>query len=161
MNPLPRFLRIVCLVLFGTGVAHAECDEGIAELRGAWGTAKFSIEIADTPESRAEGLMFRESLPASSGMLFVYEKPGHATFWMKNTSIPLDMIFFDSQGRVTSIHRDAIPHDTSLIDGGEDVAATLEINAGMASRIGIDLGSQIRHPSFDPQSAAWPCETGQ
>ena len=125
------------------------------------GTAKFNIEIADTPESRAEGLMFREILPAGNGMLFVYEKPGHATFWMKNTSIPLDMIFFDFQGRVTSIHRDAVPHDTSLIDGGEDVAAALEINAGMASRLGIDLGSQIRHPSFDPQSAAWPCETGQ
>ena len=161
MNPLPRFLRTACLVLFGAGAAHAGCDEGVAELRGAWGTAKFNIEIADTPESRAEGLMFRESLPAGSGMLFVYEKPGHATFWMKNTSIPLDMIFFDSQGRVTSIYRDAIPHDTSLIDGGEDVAAALEINAGMASRFGIDIGSQIRHPSFDPQSAAWPCETGR
>lgn len=161
MNPLPRFLRTVCLVLIGAGGAHAECDEGIAELRGAWGAAKFNIEIADTPESRAEGLMFRESLPAGSGMLFVYEKPRHATFWMKNTSIPLDMIFFDSQGRVTSIHRDAIPHDTSLIDGGEDVAAALEVNAGMAARLGIDVGSQVRHPSFDPQSAAWPCETGQ
>ena len=161
MNRLPRFLRTVCLVLFGTGAAHAGCDDSVAELRGAWGTARFNIEIADTPELRAEGLMFRESLPPSSGMLFVYEKPGRATFWMKNTSIPLDMIFFDFQGLATSIHRDAIPHDTRLIDGGEDVAAALEINAGMASRFGIDVGSQIRHPSFDPQSAVWPCGTGQ
>ena len=71
MNALPRFLRIFCLVLLGAGAARAECVEGIAELRGTWGTAKFNVEVADTPEARAEGLMFRESMPASSGMLFV------------------------------------------------------------------------------------------
>ena len=161
MNALPRFLRIFCLVLLGAGAARAECVEGIAELRGTWGTAKFNVEVADTPEARAEGLMFRESMPASSGMLFVYERPEHATFWMKNTLIPLDMIFFDFKGQVTSIHRDAIPHDTSLIDGGREVTAALEVNAGVASRLGINVGSQIRHLSFDPQSAAWPCEKGE
>jgi len=161
MIVFPRFLRILCLVPLGVGAANAGCDEGMAELRGAWGTAKFNIEVADTPKMRAEGLMFRESLPASGGMLFVYEKPEHATFWMKNTLIPLDIIFFDFKGQVTSIHRDAIPHDTSLIDGGREIAAVLEINAGMASRLGIDVGSQIRHLSFDPKSAVWPCETDQ
>lgn len=161
MTVFPRFLRILCLVLLGVGAANAGCDEGIAELRGAWGTAKFNIEVADTPKMRAEGLMFRESLPASGGMLFVYEKPEHATFWMKNTLIPLDIIFFDFKGQVTSIHRNAIPHDTRLIDGGREVAAVLEVNAGMASRLGIDVGSQIRHLSFDPQSAVWPCGADQ
>ena len=161
MIVFPRFLRILFLVPFGVGAANAGCDESMAELRGAWGTAKFNIEVADTPETRAEGLMFRESLPAGGGMLFVYEKPERATFWMKNTLIPLDMIFFDFKGRVTSIHRDAIPHDTSLIDGGREVAAVLEVNAGLAMRLGIDLGSEIRHPSFDPQSAVWPCGADQ
>ena len=158
---LPQLLRVVCLTLLVAGAANAGCNESIAELRGAWGTAKFNIEVADTPEMRAEGLMFRESLPASGGMLFVYEKPEHATFWMKNTSIPLDMIFFDFRGQVTAIHRDAIPHDTNLIDGGKEVSAVLEVNAGIASRLGIDVGSQIRHLSFDQQSAVWPCGTGQ
>ena len=157
MTILLRLLRAVCLFLLGTVATYAECDESIAELRGSWGTAKFNIEVADTPKSRAEGLMFREKLPTSGGMLFVYEQPEHATFWMKNTLIPLDIIFFDFRGQVTSIHRDATPHDTSLIDGGRDVAAVLEINAGIASRLGIDVGSQIRHLSFDRQSAIWPC----
>ena len=89
------------------GAGQAGCAENQVELRGDWGMARFGVEVADDPAERAQGLMNRESLATSSGMLFVYEGPQHATFWMKNTLIPLDMIFIDRAGNVTNIHENA------------------------------------------------------
>lgn len=137
--------------------AEAACAPERVDLRGAFGAAQFTVELADTPEERATGLMHRESMPASAGMLFVYEAPTRAMFWMKNTLIPLDMIFMDATGRVTAIHSDAIPHDETPIDGGSGVFAVLEINGGMARRMGIAPGAEMRHPAFAPETAVWPC----
>lgn len=139
------------------GSAHAGCSDAQVELRGDWGQARFSVEVADEPATRAQGLMHRETLPASAGMLFVYEKPQRATFWMKNTLIPLDMIFIDPTGTVTQVHENAVPLDLTGIDGGDGVIAVLEINGGLARALGIDAGSEVRHPSFDDAVAAWPC----
>ncbi len=76
------------------GAAGAACAPGQVELRlGSGAVARFSVEVADDPAERAQGLMFREHMASSSGMLFIYERPQHAVFWMKNTLIPLDMIF--------------------------------------------------------------------
>ncbi len=101
--------------------------------------------------------MNREVMPRSAGMLFVYERPQRAVFWMKNTLIPLDMIFMDSAGTVTRIHENAIPLDLTGIDGGENVQFVLEINGGLAGRLGIVEGSVLRHPAIGPD-AAWPCD---
>ncbi len=76
---------------------------------------------------------------------------------MKNTLIPLDMIFIDATGTVTRIHENAVPLDTTGIDGGTGVVAVLEVNGGLASALGITEGSEVRHPSFDSRAAAWPC----
>lgn len=146
------------LLLLAAGAAWSECSLGEFELRGDWGAASFDVEIADTPERRAEGLMFRETLARSAGMLFVYESPRRATFWMKNTRIPLDIMFFDKTGTLTRLHRNAIPFDTSMIDGGRDVAAALEVNAGIADSLGIRQGTEARHPLIDQSEAAWPCD---
>ncbi len=73
----------------------------------------------------------------SAGMLFLYEQPQRAVFWMKNTLIPLDMIFADATGVVRHVHANAIPHDETGIDGGADILAILEINGGLAARLGI------------------------
>lgn len=140
------------------GPVLAACSENRVDLRGAFGTAGFSVEVADTPEARAQGLMNRDSLPRSAGMLFVYDAPQRATFWMKNTRIPLDMIFLDSKGQVLGVHANARPMDTTIIDGGLGVLAVLEINGGLAARLGIALGDMLRHPAFDPATAAWPCD---
>ena len=83
--------------------------------------AGFNIELADDPKERSLGLMNRKSLPQSAGMLFAYEKPQAVSFWMRNTLIPLDMIFMDATGRVTHIHENAIPLDETGIPGGDDV----------------------------------------
>jgi len=85
--------------------------------------------VADDAAERAQGLMFREAMPLSSGMLFVYGRPQRVSFWMRNTLIPLDMIFADARGVVTRVHAEAVPLDETPIDGGEGVQFVLEINA--------------------------------
>lgn len=153
--------RLILLLGLGLGAAvpafAAECRSDRVELRGDWGQVAFSVELADTPEERGRGLMFREALPRGAGMLFVYERPQRASFWMKNTLIPLDMIFLDRAGRVTRVHSGAIPGDLTPIDGGEGVYAVLEINAELAGRYGIAPGTVMRHPVFAGGPAAWPC----
>ena len=142
--------------LAGAGLA-SECTEGRVDLRGGWGQAKFDVEIADTNEERAQGLMFRENLPRGAGMLFVYEYPQTAAFWMKNTLIPLDIIFLDERGQVTLVHPNAVPGDLTPIPGGDQVFAVLEINGGLAARYGISAGTQMRHEIFSKTAAVWPC----
>ena len=84
-------------------------------------------------------------------------EPQHVTFWMRNTLIPLDMIFIGTDGRVTRVHENAKPLDESTIDGGEGVVAVLEINGGLAGRYGIAPGTDVRHPALSQDGAAWPC----
>lgn len=151
----------VFAVWLGLGAAaNAACRPEVVELRGPDGRAqaRFAVEIADTDASRAQGLMHRVSMPGSAGMLFVYPRPVRASFWMKNTLIALDMIFADPAGRVTRVHANAVPGDTTPIDGGDNVLVVLEINGGLARRLGIAPGSEMRHPAIDPAIAAWPCE---
>ncbi len=126
-------------------------------MRGPWGEAAFAVEVVDTPRTRAQGLMFRESLPRGAGMLFVYEAPRPASFWMKNTLIPLDMIFVDQTGTVKHVHHRAIPGDLTSIEGGAGILAVLEINGGLARSYGIKPGSQMQHPAFADGPAIWPC----
>ncbi|MGY6411852.1 MAG: DUF192 domain-containing protein [Alkalilacustris sp.] len=145
------------LVLVSALVAVAECREDLVDLRGAWGQARFTVEIADTPEAQARGLMFRDSLPRGAGMLFLYDRPQRVAFWMRNTFIPLDMIFVDDTGTVTRVHHEAVPLDETPIEGGPGVQAVLEINGGLARRFGIAPGTELRHPRMPQSDAAWPC----
>ncbi len=137
--------------------AESVCRGDRVDLRGDWGQASFTIELADTEKERAQGLMFRETLPRGSGMLFVYERPTTAAFWMKNTYIPLDIIFVDETGTVTSVHANAKPLDLTPIPGGDRVFSVLEINAGLARDYGIKPGTQLRHKIFSSNQPVWPC----
>lgn len=143
-------------VAFGSDAAAA-CRVDRVELRGPFGSAAFTVEVADDAAERARGLMFREKLPVSSGMLFVYERPQPVSFWMENTLIPLDMIFADAEGRVTKVHENAVPRDRTPIPGEGDVLVVLEINGGLARAIGIAEGAELRHPAIPQETAAWPC----
>ncbi|TVP71186.1 MAG: DUF192 domain-containing protein [Rhodobacteraceae bacterium] len=149
---------MAALTLLWAGVAQAVCAPGSVDLRGDWGQARFSVEIADTEETRARGLMHRSSLPRSAGMLFIYDRPTTASFWMRNTLISLDMIFVDPTGRVSHVHHEAIPLDETPIPGGDNVLMVLEINGGLARALGIDAGSALRHPRLAQDSALWPCD---
>lgn len=137
--------------------AETACRGDAVFLRGPWGEARFSVEIADTMRERAQGLMNRESMGMSHGMLFIYQNPTFVSFWMKNTLIPLDMIFLDARGVVQRVHSRARPGDLTPIPGGDEILAVLEINGGLAERMGIAEGSEMRHPAFG-RGAAWPCE---
>ena len=146
-------------MMFGVAVSAATCDISSIDLRSGNAVARFNIEVADTDAERAQGLMDREKLAASAGMLFVYKTPRRASFWMKNTLIPLDMIFADASGRVTQVHPMAKPLDLTPIDGGDGVLFVLEINGGLAKRLGIQAGTQLRHPLLDQAIAVWPCNS--
>ncbi|SFE69245.1 hypothetical protein SAMN04488523_109162 [Sulfitobacter brevis] len=155
-----RYLAGAAIAVWAvTGAAAAQmCRQDTALLRGDWGSARFSIEIADDVAERAQGLMDRTSMPMGAGMLFVYERPTTLSFWMRNTLIPLDMLFIDARGVVQYIHHNAVPLDESPILGGDDLLAVLEINGGLAARMGIEEGTELRHPAFSGRLAAWPCD---
>lgn len=139
--------------------ASARCSEDRVELRGDWGNVRFRIEIADDVQERAQGLMHVEEMARLAGMLFIYERPQRVSFWMENTLIPLDMIFADQNGLVVNVHSNAVPLDRTPIPGGsDDIVYVLEINGGMAEDLGIEAGSQLRHPSVPQDTALWPCE---
>jgi len=146
-------------LLSTTTGALAGCSEDRAEIRGDFGSVRFRVLIADTPQERAQGLMNVEIMPRMSGMLFVYERPQSVSFWMENTLIPLDMIFVDETGLVQRIHENAVPLDRTPIPGGDDIQYVLEINGGLSETFGLSAGDQLRHPSIAQDTAVWPCET--
>ncbi|WP_246039860.1 DUF192 domain-containing protein [Sulfitobacter sabulilitoris] len=155
---LRMLLGLVLAAMGGAALAAGQaCREETVYLRGDWGQARFSVEIADDDAERARGLMHRSVLPTSAGMLFVYPRPQLLSFWMRNTLIPLDMLFIDATGTVQRIHHMATPLDETPIVGGPDLIAVLEINGGLARRMGITAGTQLRHPAFSDRLAAWPC----
>lgn len=137
--------------------AEASCSLDRVDLRWDTGSESFAVEVADDGEERSLGLMNRPEMDLARGMLFVYESPHRVGFWMKNTLIPLDMIFADATGTVTKVHAMAVPLDETPIDGGKDVQFVLEINGGLAAKLGIAPGAELRHPAIG-KSAAWPCE---
>lgn len=148
---------LLALLLPGAAWAEAPCAPDRLDLRWEGGGESFAVEVADDAQERAQGLMFRTELAPASGMLFVYEAPRRVSFWMKNTLIPLDMVFADATGTVTRVHQGAVPGDLTPIDGGEGVQFVLEINAGLAEKLGIGPGTVLRHPAIPPASAAWTC----
>ena len=147
---------VAALLALIAAPAVAECRDDTVSVVGEFGRAAFRVAVADDPQERAQGLMFVEEMGRFEGMLFVYETPQHATFWMRNTLIPLDMLFADETGTVTHIHENAVPLDESTIDGGRGVRFVLEINGGMAEMLGMDTGATLQHPSIGA-AAALPC----
>ncbi len=123
-------------------------------LKGADGAVHdFQVEVAFTPSQRERGLMERESMPANHGMLFVFPKARRVTMWMKDTYLPLDMIFLDSSHRVVHVKENAQPLDESIIDSGGDVLHVLEINAGLAKKLKITVGAVASGDSLEIKSS--------
>ncbi len=109
---------------------------------------RFSVELARTSEERAVGLMYRDRLPPDAGMLFVNDREQVVGMWMKNTLIPLDMLFIGSDGRILQIVERTVPLSTRLIKSKQPVRAVLELNGGTADRLGIKPGDRVRHEIF-------------
>jgi uncharacterized protein len=154
---LPFFTLLISFFAFAVQAAQSPCSPDKVSLRGDWGQVAFTVEVADTFEKRAQGLMFRESMPRFSGMIFVFDQPQRAQFWMKNTLIPLDMIFIDEDGKVSQIGEMAVPGSLDTVDGGEGILMVLEINGGMSAALGITAGSEVQYPGFS-DTAVWACD---
>ena len=109
---------------------------------------RITVELATSPAQLEQGLMFRQSLPADAGMLFDFKAPQPAMMWMKNTLIPLDMLFVDGQGRIVSLHERAVPGSLETIGSGAPVRAVVELNGGTVARLGIKPGDRVLFPIF-------------
>jgi hypothetical protein len=108
----------------------------------------FNVELAETPEQKSRGLMFRREMAADAGMLFIYPRETVVTMWMRNTFIPLDMLFIEADGRIAHIAERAVPRSDGTISSRTRVLAVLEINGGAARRLGIAVGDRVVHPAF-------------
>jgi uncharacterized membrane protein (UPF0127 family) len=109
------------------------------------GAHRFEVEIANTDEKRTVGLMYRRSLGEKAGMLFLYEPPQPIAMWMRNTYIPLDMIFISPDNRVHRIVERTEPFSRQTIPSGGTVKGILEVNAGVAAKIGLKPGDEVRY----------------
>lgn len=152
-------LYIVIILILGLAASLAGPDlfgdAGSDQLAGeelvistASGPVTFFVEVVDTNETRAQGLMFREELAPNAGMLFDFKRQQPVSFWMRNTLIPLDMFFIKTDGRIVNIAKRAVPHSERGIPSAEPVLAVLETNAGVADRLGIKPGDIVRHRVF-------------
>jgi len=112
------------------------------------GRVRFQVEIAATLAQQRQGLMFRKSLAPDRGMLFTYARPQPAAFWMKNTLIPLDILYIAPSGKVLSIVRNARPHDETPLPSGGMILGVLEIAGGRAAELGILPGDRVLHRIF-------------
>jgi uncharacterized membrane protein (UPF0127 family) len=150
---VPVFTRWLCLFLLLAGLslmappARAASFEPLT-IATAKGTISFTVEIATTPAERAKGLMYRTELKPDAGMLFDFEVDQPVYMWMKNTYIPLDMLFIRSDGRIASITTDTTPLSTATISSGVAVRAVLELPAGTVRARGIAVGDRVSHRMF-------------
>lgn len=150
---LPTLLLLAFFSSTGTGPAHAQnavsfpsSDLSVVTADGK--SHHFTIELATTPEQHSRGLMFRHNLAADAGMLFDFGHKRMIAMWMKNTFIPLDMVFIDDNGRILRIAERTVPQSLETISSGEEARAVLEVNGGTAARLGIHPGDRVVHPIF-------------
>lgn len=153
-SPLAAALLLAgALLVAGARTAPAQgappaFPRGEVEVRAAGGTYRFAVEVAATALHRERGLMFRTELAADAGMLFVHEVEREVAMWMKNTLIPLDMLFLGADGTVVRIEENAEPLSLRTISSGVPVKGVLELPGGTARRLGIVPGDRVAHPAF-------------
>ena len=132
------------VVLLGAHHAQAQAQAAdLLEIKTASGSYIFRVEVAATPEDRSTGLMFRKDLGAREGMLFVYKPPNLMAMWMKNTLIPLDMLFIDLHGYVVKIAQNTVPLSRTPISSDFPVTMVLEVPGGTAQALGIQIRDQV------------------
>ncbi|HEY7666318.1 MAG TPA: DUF192 domain-containing protein [Xanthobacteraceae bacterium] len=151
-----RCLLVVFATLLALTLPLAATSGGAAaptlqplEIASKNGVHVFAVELASTPEEQARGLMFRRELPEGQGMLFDFHQEQPTTFWMKNTYIPLDMIFIRGDGRILRIAENTVPLSEALVPSGGPVRAVLEVVAGTAKKLGIAPGDRVAHAIFN------------
>jgi len=146
-----RPLTLPAVLIFALALVSARApaaDLHTLEVVSKTGVHVFSIELAVSDEDRARGLMFRRELPDGQGMLFDFGRDQDVAMWMKNTLIPLDMMFITADGRIRRIAENTEPMSTRIIPSGGPVRAVLEVIGGTAKKYGIAAGDRVAHPWF-------------
>jgi len=145
---IAAILLLLCLVR--PAVASETFETSALEIETRDGRRlPFTVELAETREQRAQGLMFRETLAPDAGMLFLYPDTGIVSMWMRNTLIPLDMLFLDAAGRVVSTADNAVPLSEAIITPGVPVRAVLELPGDAIERLHLAPGDRVLHPRLD------------
>jgi len=146
-----RWLAMLALLVVGImaagGARAAELQT--LEIATKSGVQVFSVEVATTEEEKRTGLMYRKELPDGRGMLFDFSPEQEVSMWMKNTFIPLDMIFIRADGRILRIAEDTVPQSTKIIPSRGLAKGVLEVIAGTAKKYGIAPGDRVAHPLFN------------
>ncbi len=153
-----KIMLLLCLGLLGSACAQAEpaappdlLDFGamqLLEIVHGDQRISLSVELADDPVERAQGLMYRSAMGGNVGMLFDFEQNAVVNMWMKNTLIPLDMIFMDKTGKIITIARNTKPHSLRRVSSGVAVTSVLEVNAGLCRKWNLGRGDQVYHALF-------------
>ena len=159
-----NLLRSMRAIVFGALLCTATAavpasisfEESSLTVDAANGQFEFLVEMAVNPAQRSQGLMFRDSLAEDRGMLFDFGKPQRATMWMRNTYVPLDMLFIDAQGQITQIAANTQPLSDAVIASREPVRAVLELRGGVSAKLGIKPGDRVIHPLFTATGTSPP-----
>ncbi len=156
-RPGPPILRLITVAALAFALAAIgtppDFDHDRLTIVSSAGRFEFQVELATTPDQRAYGLMFRESLSDDHGMLFDFGHPQPVAMWMRNTYIPLDMLFIHADGRIGRIVHEAQPLSDTVLDSGEPVRAVLELRGGLTTELGIEPGDRVAHRLFGKSSA--------
>jgi uncharacterized membrane protein (UPF0127 family) len=147
MHILRATAFIILSFVAAAGPARA-ADPRVVEIASKTGVHAFAVELATTDAERAQGLMNRKELPEGQGMLFDFHRDQDVGFWMKNTYIPLDMIFIRSDGRIMRIAENTEPLSEKIVPSTTPVRGVLEVIAGTARKLGIAVGDRVAHPIF-------------
>ncbi len=150
-RPVTHLLALLVLLFAENAVAQSlvTFERSKLVVAGESGRHGFDVELAVSPDQRAQGLMYRAKMPADAGMLFDFgASPQRVSMWMKNTKIPLDMLFITGDGRIESISERTVPYSLETISSRGPVRAVLELNSGTVSRLGIVPGDRVEHPIF-------------
>jgi uncharacterized membrane protein (UPF0127 family) len=140
-------LALVLLFAVVTGCAQRGTNSALATVDMRIGSQTYTLEVANTPGTRERGLMERDSMPADHGMIFVFAEPRTLNFWMKNTRIPLDILYLDERGQVVSIHQ-MKPYDTrTKTISARPAKYAIELNVGQANKAGVKAGDVLEIPA--------------
>jgi uncharacterized membrane protein (UPF0127 family) len=145
-----RCVAMLALLVIGIATTSAyAADLQTLEIATKTGVRVFSVEVATTEEEKRTGLMYRKELPDGRGMLFDFSPEQEVSMWMKNTFIPLDMIFIGADGRILRIAENTVPQSTKIIPSRGLAKGVLEVIAGTARKYGIAPGDRVAHPLFN------------
>lgn len=147
-----RFWAVLLLGFLFLPMSSFAAGKEIAVIDRNGQQVRFHVEMAITPEQRAQGLMWRQEMPGDAGMLFIFPRISWQTMWMKDTPLSLDMLFIGHDGRILRIVEGTIPFSTRVIASRRPIKAVLELNAGSVSRHGIRTGDRLIQPKLQISS---------